>query len=208
MPSCPARAGRVSAASLFGAMVPPAEWRVLSRMTHVRSDELRTGAVCYTAPGMGRTRGGAREPCPDGYRRPGRWVRSSTRVWSVRVPGGARSRPVLPGSPPSSPLPSQRGRGGSCLRERRSCQASATPYPKKPDAAMIAATPGKRPGGARLPYRSGPPPPPRAKAMSMQIPDLQTAFASVRAGVPAGSAARSAAADPEGMSAVMSARSA
>jgi len=43
--------GEFSAASLFGAMVPPAEWRVLSRMTHVRSDNLRTGAVCYTAPG-------------------------------------------------------------------------------------------------------------------------------------------------------------
>ena len=80
---------------------------------------------------------------------PARWVRSSAPVWSACTPGGAGSRPVLPGRPPSrrrlpSPPWPRWPALGRCLSCSRSCQVSTTPYPKKPDAATSVKTAANR----------------------------------------------------------------
>ena len=148
-------------------------------------------AACYTAPGIGRVPRGTRKPRPDGCRRSrlGRWVCRSARACSVPAPGGAGSWPVLPACPPWSPLPSGRCRGGSGPRERRCSQASTAPNPIKPDAATTAATAAKKARPTRFSALVRAMSPTRASGTSRQTPDLRAALASVRAGVPAGSAA-------------------
>jgi hypothetical protein len=143
---------------------------------------------------MGCVPRGASDPRPGGCRRSrhGLCVRRSARVWSAQAPGGAGSRPVLPGRPPSSSLPSRPVccGGGSCLRARRSCQASTTPYPRKPDAAIAATTTAQKARkAAKRSVWVRATTPTMANAASTHTPDLRAAFAKVRAGVLGGPAA-------------------
>jgi glycine cleavage system aminomethyltransferase T/glycine/D-amino acid oxidase-like deaminating enzyme len=91
--------------------------------------------------------------------------------------GSCRVHPV----PDAAGTPGEEGRRPSRpdLRDRLSCTASTTPYPRKPDAAMTAKK--ARTSRGKLWARNAPSV--SATAASTQIPDLRAARPSVRAGI-------------------------